>query len=96
MHPFSTTATKVGPNFDAIGGSDKFAALIGALMTYGLIIAVLMLLVCAAMWALGSAQGSWQVASKAKTGVLVALGGAAITGGAVAWANWLLATGSRL
>ena len=86
----------VGPDFGAVGGSSQLRAIVGALLTYGLITAVLMVIICAATWALGSANGSWQTASKAKTGLFVALGGAALTGGALAWANWLLAVGASM
>jgi hypothetical protein len=86
----------VGPDFGAVGGSSQLRAIVGALLTYGLITAVLMVVVCAATWAVGSAQGSWQTASKAKTGLFVALGGAALTGCALAWANWLLDVGATL
>lgn len=70
--------------------------MVGALLTYSLLIAVLMLIVCAAGWAIGSAKGSWQTASKAKTGLFVALSGAVLTGGALAWTNWLLDVGAQL
>jgi hypothetical protein len=86
----------VGPNFGAVGGSSQLRAIVGALLTYGLITAVLMVIICAATWAIGSAQGSWQTSSKAKTGFLVALGGAVLTGGALAWANWLIDLGATL
>ena len=86
----------VGPDFGAVGGSSQLRAIVGALLTYRLITAVLMVVVCAATWAVGSAQGSWQTASKAKTGLFVALGGAALTGCALAWANWLLDVGATL
>lgn len=86
----------VGPDFGAVGGSGNLRAIVGALLTYGLIIAVLMIVVCAATWAIGSSNGSWQTASKAKTGLFVALGGAALTGGALAWANWLIGVGATL
>lgn len=86
----------VGPDFGAVGGSSQLRAIVGALLTYALIVAVLMAIVCAATWAIGSAQGSWQTASKAKTGLFVALGGAVLTGGALAWANWLLGLGATL
>lgn len=86
----------VGPDFGAVGGSGQLRAVVGALLTYGLIIAVLMVVISAAAWAIGSAQGSWQTASKAKTGLFVALGGALLTGGALAWANWLLSVGASL
>lgn len=86
----------VGPDFGAVGGSSQLRAIVGALLTYGLITAVVMVVICAATWAIGSANGSWQTASKSKTGLFVALGGAALTGGALAWANWLLDVGATL
>lgn len=86
----------VGPDFGAVGGSSQLRSLIGALLTYGLIISALMVIVCAATWAIGSSSGSWQTASKAKTGLFVALGGAILTGGALAWANWLLDLGAKI
>ena len=45
---------------------------------------------------IGSSNGSWQTASKGKSGLFVALGGAVLTGGALAWANWLLDVGAKL
>lgn len=86
----------VAPDFGAVGGSNQLRAIVGALLTYGLITAVLMVVVCAATWAIGSTNGSWQTVSRAKTGLFVALGGAALTGGAMVWANWLLDLGATL
>lgn len=86
----------VGPDFGAVGGSVQLRKIVGALLTFGLLTAVLMLVVCAATWAIASSSGSWQSASKAKTGLFVALGGAVFTGGALAWANWLLDIGATL
>ncbi|GAB2761759.1 hypothetical protein GCM10027020_12560 [Nocardioides salsibiostraticola] len=85
-----------GPDFGAVGGSSQLRQIIGALFTYGLIVAVLMIVVCGATWAIASAGGSWQTASKAKAGLFVALGGAVLTGGALVWANWLLGIGASL
>lgn len=86
----------VFPNFGAVAGSGELKQVVGALLTVGLTTAVAMLVVCAAAWALASAHGSWQSAARAKSGLLVALAGAALTGGALAWTNWLLDVGSRL
>jgi hypothetical protein len=86
----------VGPNFGAVNGSGDLRAIVGALLTYGLIIAVLMLVVCSATWALASHSGSWHTAQRAKTGLYVALGGATLIGAALAWANWLLDLGAHL
>lgn len=86
----------VAPNFGAVNGSGDLRSIVGALLTYGLIIAVLMLIVCSATWALASHSGSWHTAQKAKLGCFVALGGATLTGAALTWANWLLDLGAHL
>ena len=52
MAPLSIVAARgVGPDFGAVGGSGDMRAIVGALLTYGLIVAVLMLVVSAATWA---------------------------------------------
>ncbi|MFT4261957.1 MAG: DUF6112 family protein [Nocardioides sp.] len=89
-------ATSVGPDFGAVSGSSQLRSIIGALLTYGLLVSVLMIVVCAATWAIASSSGSWQATAKAKAGLFVALGGAVLTGGALAWANWLLHLGATL
>ncbi len=55
-----------------------------------------MLVVSATTWAIASSPGSWHTAQKAKAGCFVALGGATLTGAALAWANWLLDIGAHL
>ncbi len=96
MRRLAILAGSVGPDFGAVGGSSELRTLLGALLTYALLVAVLMLVVCAAGWAVGSAAGSWQIAGKAKTGLVVALIGAVLTGGALGWASWLLDVGASL
>jgi hypothetical protein len=96
MKDILLTTSPAGPNFGAVGGSSELRRIVGALLTYGLLVAVLMLIVCATAWAIGSANGNWQTASRAKTGVFVALLGAVLNGGALAWANWLLGVGASL
>ena len=48
------------------------------------------------MWAIGSANGHHQVATKARIGVWTALGAAALAGAGVAWMNWLITIGGQL
>ncbi|MFX4288275.1 DUF6112 family protein [Zafaria sp. Z1313] len=86
----------VFPDFEGISGIGDLKEVIGALLTFVLIIAVLMLIVCAITWAVASAHGNHATASKARTGLLVAVGAAALAGGAVAWMNWLIAIGDQL
>lgn len=87
---------RAGPDFGAVGGASELQRVVGALLTYGLLVAVLILIACGTAWAIASANGSWSSASKAKTGLFVAAGGAVLTGGALAWANWLLGVGASL
>lgn len=91
-----TIAGDVGPDFGAVGGSGDLRLIVGALLTYGLIVAVLMLVVSATAWAISSSSGSWHAAQKAKIGCFVAIGGAALNGAALTWANWLLDIGPHL
>lgn len=49
----------VGPDFGAVGGAGDLRSIVGALLTYGLIVAVLMLVISATTWAIASSSGSW-------------------------------------
>ena len=86
----------VFPDFDGLGGIGDLRAVIGALLTFVLIVAVLMLIVSAIVWAIAAANGNHAIASKGRTGVLDALGAAVLAGGGVAWMNWLIALGDQL
>lgn len=86
----------VFPDFDGLGGIGDLRAVVGALLTFVLIVAVLILILSAIVWAAATAHGNYAAASKGRTGVLVALGAAALAGGGVAWMNWLLTVGSSL
>lgn len=87
---------RVHPDFGALAGTGDLRRIVGALLTYGLIVAVLMLVACSATWALASHSGGWQTAQKAKAGILIALTGAVLIGAAMVWANWLLRIGAHL
>ena len=84
------------PTSEPSAAAGDLRAIVGALLTYGLIVAVLMLVISATTWAIASSSGSWHTAQKAKLGCFVAIGGAALTGAALTWANWLLDIGPHL
>ncbi len=94
--PMVAPMASVFPDFGALDGAGQLKAVIGALLTFVLIIAVLMLIVCAVTWAVSSAHGNYQAATKARTGLFVALGTAALAGAGVAWMNFLLDVGASL
>lgn len=82
----------VGPDFGAVTGS-RLYPIIGAVLTIALVLAVAMFVVCAFIWPIASASGNWQATSKARTGVLISVTGAMLTGGALASTNWLIDLG---
>lgn len=86
----------VFPNFDGLSGIGDLKTVIGATLTIVLVMAVLMIIVSAIIWAIASSTGNTNVATKARAGVLVALGAAALSGAGVAWINWLINLGEQL
>lgn len=86
----------VFPDFDGLGGIGDLRAVIGALLMFVLITAVLMLIVCAIIWAVATANGHHAAASKARIGAWTAIGAAVLAGGGVAWLNWLIDLGQTL
>lgn len=86
----------VFPDFDGLGGIGNLREVIGALFTFVLVIAVLMLIVCALIWAIAAANGHHAAATKARIGAWTALGAAVLAGGGVAWLNWLIDLGQQL
>lgn len=90
------TAIDVFPDFSGVGGASDLRAIVGALLMFVLIIAVLMLIVCAIVWAIASANGNYHAAIRARAGLWVALGAAVLAGAGVAWLNFLLDVGTQL
>ena len=86
----------VFPDFGGVGATDNLRNIVGALLMFVLIIAVLMLIVSAIVWAIASAHGNYSTASKGRIGVLVSVGAAALAGAGVAWMNWLINLGQQL
>lgn len=86
----------VFPDFDGLGGAGQLRAIVGALLMFVLIFAVLMLILSAIVWAIASAHGNYQAAGKARAGLWVSVGAAALAGAGVAWVNFLLDVGTRL
>ena len=84
------------PDFGAVGGAAELRAIVGALLTFVLIFAVLMLVICAIVWAISSSSGNISSAVHARTGFLVSIGAAALAGVGVTWVNFLLGVGAGI
>ena len=90
------TTENVYPDLSGVGGRSTLISIVGALLTFTLIVAVMMMIVSGIVWAVSSSTGNAQSASKGKVGVFVALGAAVLAGAAVAWMNFLLNLGDTL
>ncbi|UOE45583.1 DUF6112 family protein [Agromyces larvae] len=83
------------PDFGAVGGAAELRSIVGALLMIVLVVAVLMMIISAVTWALASANGYLQTATRARIGLWVACGAAALAGVGVAWINFLLNLGAN-
>jgi len=90
------TGMGIFPDFGAVGGGADLRDIVGALLMYVLVFAVLMILICAVTWAITSSSGNYQSAVRARAGVFVAVGAAALAGAGVAWMNFLIGVGQQL
>ena len=86
----------VYPDFDAVGGRSTLIAIVGALLTITLIVAVLMLIISAIVWAVSSSTGNITASTRGRVGVFVSIGAAALAGAGVPWLNFLLRVGTTL
>lgn len=84
------------PDFGAFGDNTTLQTVIGALLTFVLVTAVLTMLISGITWAIAIANGNHATATKARTGLLVALGAAALAGAGITWLNWLINLGDQL
>ncbi len=92
----SVAAVGVYPDLSGVGGIAQLESVIGALMSIVLVVAVLMIVVCSATWAISCSQGNTTAAGKARVGMLVAVGAAMLDGAGTAWLNFLLHLGRTL
>lgn len=96
MQPRLIGSVDVYPDFGGVGGQHALTGIVGALLTITLIIAVLLLIVCAITWAIATTTGNHATATKARTGLWVCAGAAVLAGAGVAWLNFLLHLGHSL
>jgi hypothetical protein len=72
----------INPNTTGLPGIGELETMVGALLTVGVIAAIAGLAISAITWAVGNHSTNPQLASRGKTGVLVAFAAAALIGGA--------------
>jgi hypothetical protein len=86
----------VSPNTTGLPGISSLSNIVGALLSIGLIACVAGLVIAAIVWAIGSHSSNPSLASRGKTGVLVALVAAILIGGANVLVDFFVTTGKGL
>ncbi|MRG58800.1 hypothetical protein GE115_02770 [Agromyces sp. CFH 90414] len=84
------------PNGTGLPGIEQLRVIVGAVMTIGLILAVLALIVAAIVWGFGANSSNPHLASRGKSGVLIACGAAIICGAAVTLTNFFWGVGQSV
>jgi hypothetical protein len=90
-HLLITVATQdpgVSPNSNGLPGLSALKSMVGALLTFGLVICVAGFVISAAAWALGSLNNNAHYAGRGKTGCLVVAGAAILIGSANTIIRW--------
>lgn len=87
---------RITPNSNGLPGIEQLRSIVGAVMTVGLILAVLALIVAALVWAFGSNSSNPHLAGRGKMGVVVALTAAIVCGGSVALVNFFWNVGQQV
>src|SRR5690606_5161803 len=91
-----TTVIDIDPNSSGLPGIEQLRTIVGAVMTIGLILAVLALIVSAIVWAYGSNSSNPHLAGRGKLGVLISCGAAVVCGAAVTLVNFFWNVGQSV
>ncbi len=86
----------VSPNGTGLPGLPVVRQMAGALLTWGLVACVVGIVVSVIVWVIGQHFGSYAGTSTGKAGVLVAMGGAVLIGGANAIVAFFAALGAQI
>jgi len=89
-------AIDIPPNDSGLPGIEQLRTIVGAVMTVGLILAVLALIISAIIWGFGASSSNPHLASRGKTGVLVSCLAAVVCGSAVALVNFAWGVGQTV
>ncbi|OJX69991.1 MAG: hypothetical protein BGO94_12940 [Micrococcales bacterium 72-143] len=86
----------IPPNDSGLPGIEALRTIVGAVMTVGLILSVLALIISAVIWGFGANSSNPHLASRGKSGVLIACAAAVICGASVTAVNFFWAVGQTV
>lgn len=86
----------IDPNSNGLPGIDQLKLIVGAVMTFGLILSVLALIVSAVVWGFGANSSNPHLAGRGKVGVLISCAAAVLCGAAVTLVNFAWGVGQAI
>ncbi len=86
----------IAPNSSGLPGIAALGQIVGAVMTFGLILSALALILAAIVWGFGANSSNPSLASRGKVGVVVACGAALLCGAAVTLVNFFWHVGQSV
>lgn len=86
----------IDPNTNGLPGIDQLKLIVGATMTFGLILSVLALIVSAVVWGFGANSSNPHLAGRGKVGVLISCAAAVLCGAAVTLINFAWGVGQAI
>lgn len=86
----------IDPNTSGLPGIDQLKLIVGAVMTFGLILSVLALIVSAVVWGFGANSSNPHLAGRGKIGVLISCAAAVLCGAAVTLVNFAWGVGQAI
>lgn len=87
---------KIDPNTSGLPGIAALSQIVGAVMTFGLVLSALALILSAITWGFGANSANPGLASRGKLGVVVACAAAILCGAAVTLVNFFWHVGQSV
>ncbi|QIM18695.1 hypothetical protein G7066_08870 [Leucobacter coleopterorum] len=86
----------IDPNSTGLPGVEALKLIVGAVMTFGLILSALGIIISAVVWGIGANSSNPSLSGKGKIGVLICCGAAVLCGGAVTLINFFWDVGQSI
>lgn len=90
------TDIHIDPNVSGLPGIAALSRIVGAVMTFGLVLSALALILAAVVWGFGANSSNPGLAARGKLGVVVACGAALLCGAAVTLVNFFWHVGQSV
>lgn len=86
----------INPNDSGLPGVEALKDIVGAVMTFGLILSALGIIISAVVWGIGANSSNPALSGRGKIGVLICCGAAILTGASVTLINFFWDVGQKI